>query len=430
MQLSGWGNNIKIDSTVSLAKSPKEAYECFSNSVICRGMGRSYGDSSLHKNVICTSYFNNVVSFDTDNGIIEVESGVLVSTLLENIIPKGWFLPVTPGTSRVSIGGLIASDIHGKNHHINGCISDHIISFDIMVGSGEIITASRLLNFDLFRATCGGMGLTGLIIKATIKLKKISSTYINKSIKHFNNLNTLITEFEFCKDSEYRLAWLDINKSKCIQSKSIFISGNHSDISDRLIIKNNRSYNANYLLENSVNIYSSTLFNKIYYLSSFIKRTRKSDFYSFFYPLDIINNWNKLYGKSGLIQLQFVLPQEDALKNIISILSELSRRGEHSNLTVMKFFGSENNNFISFPKRGITLALDFKATIETVKNLEYIHKMIVNYNGRVYLTKDSIMTKDIFQNSYPLWEDFEKVRNKYHAIGIFESLQSRRIGLG
>ena len=429
--ISGWGNHLK---RISRVFNPSSLSSLQSNllsepSLIPRGMGRSYGDSANASTVLQTSYLDHFLSFDEKTGLLTAEAGVTLRDLLNVTIKKGWFLAVTPGTSYVTLGGAIASDVHGKNHHHAGTFGQHVKSITMLLGTGEIITVSPELNSDLFHATCGGMGLTGMIISATIQLIPIRSTHINQQTIKAKCIEEACEAFEDNFDSTYSVAWIDcLAKGKNL-GRSVLFLGEHSE-SGNLDLKLKDPINIPvYTPAALLNHVTMKSFNNTYWYKAKHNNIHQSRLLPYFYPLDSIGSWNKLYGKAGFIQYQFVLPKQDGVKNMRTILSKIAKNGQGSFLAVLKLLGKENKNLLSFPLEGYTLALDFKVSESTIKMIHQLDEMILSMGGRVYLTKDAVMRENTFKSSYSNWQLFESVREKYSAFGKFGSDQSKRLGL-
>ena len=432
MKIYGWGKYPTIDAEVLLPQTYIDcAHYLNSNEIVLpRGMGRSYGDSANSPIVIESTYLDHFIEFDVTTGVLTCEAGVSIREILQLIVPKGWFVPVTPGSSFVTIGGAIASDVHGKNHHLSGTFSEHLLSFDLMLGSGEIVSVTKDAYPDLFRATCGGMGLTGMILSARIQLKPIQSSRIIQSTIKTNCLEEICEQFEANHASTYSVAWIDcLAKGKQL-GRSLLMLGEHSQ-EGTLELGKIKSQNLPIdMPQFLLNHYSIKAFNSLYYHRVFSKtKTEIISFEPYFYPLDAIGNWNRLYGKAGFVQYQFVLPKAVGVMGLRQILEVIVKSGEGSFLAVLKAFGRSNENFLSFPIEGYTLALDFKMSEGTVQLIKQLDSMVVEMGSRIYLTKDALMSEASFKKTYPQWDQFESVRAKYGAIGKFVSSQSKRLGL-
>ena len=432
MEISGWGRYPKIDADIQFPKTGNECAHVLrsSGSIIPRGLGRSYGDSSLASQVLETTELQYFQEFNPETGVLACDAGVSLYEILNVFVPKGWFLPVTPGTRFVTVGGAIASDVHGKNHHIDGTFCEHVLSFDIALGNGEIVTASPMQNPDLFRATCGGMGLTGVIIAARIRLKPIVSSDILETTIKAPNLDAVLDGFEKYAQSTYSVAWIDCLAKGADLGRSLLMIGEHaSDGGLKLASKKPMTIPMDAPTQ-LLNPLSIKAFNTLYYGKVLqAEQSRRTSFETYFYPLDQMLHWNRLYGKPGFLQYQFVVPSASGREGMRRILEEITASGQGSFLAVLKAFGKQNDNLLSFPFEGYTLALDFKVSPGIFALLDRLDQLVLQYGGRLYLAKDARMTEQTFKASYPRWQEFEEVRSKYHAAGKFASLQSKRLGL-
>lgn len=431
MIVSGWGRYPKVDCIVSSPQTTGEIIGFLPNgSAIARGGGRAYGDSAISdKNTIQMRSFDQFVEFDRVSGVLTASAGVQMRDIIETFLPSGWFLPVTPGTSYVTVGGAIAADVHGKNHHHAGTFCQHVHEIELMLGSGEVVKISPILYPDLFHATCGGMGLTGIILSAQIQLIRVSSGYINQNTLSAQNIDELFNLFDAHSHVNYSVAWIDCLANKGALGRSVLMLGEHSDngrlechLAQRLSIP----FNAPSFLLNHCSIKT---FNRLYYAKSKNQQDSCVTIYEYFYPLDKIGCWNRLYGSNGFIQYQFVIPKERGLENMRRIIGKIIDSGEGSFLAVIKLFGEANANLLSFPFKGYTLALDFHINHNTRALIKTLDDMVTEIGGRIYLAKDSLMSANMFKSTYSRWEEFEAVRQKYGAIGKFSSVQSARLGL-
>ena len=432
MEISGWGRYPKIDTQLLLPKTGNDCVTVLkeSNLLIPRGLGRSYGDSSLAPQVLETTELQYFQEFNPETGVLSCDAGVSLYEILNVFVPKGWFLPVTPGTRFVTVGGAIASDVHGKNHHIDGTFCEHVLSFDIALGNGEIVIASPMQNPDLFHATCGGMGLTGVIIAARIQLKSISSSDILETTIKAPNLDAVLDGFEKYADSTYSVAWIDCLAKGADLGRSLLMIGEHATDGGLKVASKKPLTIPMDAPAQLLNPLSIKAFNTLYYGKVLqAEQSRRTTFETYFYPLDQMLHWNRLYGKPGFLQYQFVIPKNEGRVGMRRILEEIVGSGQGSFLAVIKIFGKQNKNFLSFPIEGYTLALDFRFTPTILQLLDRLDQLVLEYGGRIYLTKDARMSEKTFKNGYPRWQEFESVRRKYHAIGKFSSLQSRRLGL-
>jgi len=427
-KVTSWGKYPQIDANVN---TPSSSQELISNQQIGigRGLGRSYGDSALAKNIISSEGLNHFISFDEKTGTLQCQAGITLDDILTTFVPKGWFLPVTPGTKLVTVGGAIASDVHGKNHHIDGSFTEHVLTLDIVIGN-KIITCSREHEPELFYATCGGMGLTGVITQATFKLKPITSAYINQKIIKAKNLDSILELFEQNKEATYSVAWIDCLSTGKNLGRSLLMLGEHAN-HERLSVHKKPSLNVPFDMPSAMlNKYSTQAFNTLYYNKQFENEVTNTVHYDpYFYPLDSINNWNRVYGKNGFTQYQFAIPKENGNEGLTEILNVIAESKQGSFLSVLKVFGKGNKNLLSFPIEGYTLALDFKINEKLFNLLDKLDIIVRKYDGRLYLAKDVRMSEDMFKSSYPRWEEFRTLRKKYGADELYHSLQSKRIGL-
>ncbi len=429
-KISGWGLYPEVEAEVFMVKKRDELMEKISSvqNIIARGLGRSYGDSSLNDHVLDFSKYDFFLGFDSEKGILKVTSGVTLDEILQFAIPRGFFLKITPGTRFITVGGAIASNVHGKNHHKDGSFSSCVRSFRIIVGNGEILECSREENSDLFWYTFGGMGLTGIILEAEIELKRINSVKINYMGIRARNLDEVFKLFEENADYTYSVAWIDCLKGGKSLGRSILMLGEHAD-DGNLTLMDKKEIAVPFFFPSFVlNKFTVKTFNSLYYLKQIKKKLeRKMDFDKFFYPLDSILEWNKMYGKRGFFQYQFVLPEDRSFDGLKEILEEISGSGYGSFLAVLKLFGEEEAPF-SFPMKGYTLALDFPLSEETLQLAEKLDKIVLKYGGRHYLSKDSRMSGDVFKEEYSrALKSFLKVKEKYDPKEKFSSIQWRRL---
>lgn len=436
--MAGWGNFPKTKAEVEKPDSENEV-RSLQKSVgihIPRGAGRSYGDSSLSSTILESAKLNQTLIFDSENGIYTCQSGKMLNVILDEIVPRGYFLPVTPGTKFITVGGAIAADIHGKNHHVDGCFSQHLLWFNLMMADGSVKKCSRTENPELFWATCGGMGLTGFILEASFQLKKIeTSKIVNRTIK-CENLDKVITNLLEHENYTYSVAWIDCGTSGKNLGRSLLYLGEHAnkaEVADDLSRYKTPSpiIGLPFNLPNwTLNKWTVKAFNALYY-----GKVRRKDstaivgFEPYFYPLDIANKWNRLYGSNGFAQYQFVIPMEGAREGMNRIMQEIVKSGESSFLAVLKLFGEQNEGWLSFPKRGLQLALDFPINRKSLELMNRLDDMVMDMNGRSYLAKDSRMKREFFESSYPKLPQFKQLLSEIDPNGKFRSLQSDRLGI-
>lgn len=427
-KVTNWGNYPVVEKEVKSEDSLQKIREYIlkNNEIIARGNGRCYGDAALAEHIFSTRRLNKFISFDRLNGIIECESGVLLSEILEVIVPQGYFLYVTPGTKFITVGGAIASDVHGKNHHSEGCFSSWVTEFSIMNEKGTVLTCSRTENAELFWSTVGGMGLTGIILSAKLKLKNIETAYIKQESIKAENLDEIFKLFEESEGWTYNVAWIDcLQKGKNI-GRSILMRGEHALKAELptnlrenpLRLKQRFIPTIPFYLPTFVlNAFTVKLFNLLYFQKQRKKEMHSFvDYETFFYPLDIVSDWNKIYGKAGFIQYQMVIPKEKGKEGLQKILNVIANSGNGSFLAVLKLFGKNNPEaYNSFPLEGYTLALDFKMNNRLKKLVSELDAIVEEFGGRIYLTKDSMSRPSL--TNY-----LQNVKNPK-----FVSLQQKRI---
>lgn len=441
-KISDWGNYPVIEADVAGFDTMDKLRAAVNapGDLIAFGNGRSYGDASLQERMLLTRRYNKFLSFDEATGELRCQAGVLLSEILDVFVPRGWFLPVTPGTKLITIGGAIAADVHGKNHHVDGSFGQHILSMDIMRNDGSVITCSPTENADFFKITVGGMGLTGVILHATFRLKRVETAYIREETIRAENLGEVMDGFEASDDWSYSVAWIDCLAKGDAMGRSILMRGEHATVADLvdpmhkknpLVPKRGLNLDIPINFPNiALNPLSMKAFNFAYY-----NKCRPGvhkhivDYNHFFYPLDAISNWNRIYGRRGFTQYQFVLPKSAGREGMHKILHRITESGLGSFLAVLKLFG-EQNSFMSFPMAGYTLALDFPISLKAMDLFKELDAMVADYGGRLYLAKDSRMSPDMFEKTYPNAAEFK------HAIAQlndgenrFASLLSKRIGI-
>lgn len=374
--------------------------------------GKSYGDSCLNEGgtLIDTSGLNKFIEFDEQNGRIKCEAGVTLDDVLKVSFDKGYFIQATPGTKHISVAGALANDVHGKNHHVGGTFGCHVNSFELIRSDGEKLICSKNQNSELFNATIGGLGLTGLITWVDFNLKKVPSKFIkNESIK-FGSLEEFFDINDDSKNFDYVVSWVDVSSKGKNLGRGLFGRGNFANPEIDEIPKEPNKKIINFPIEAPfINPLSVKAFNFLYYNKQRAKIKKDIVYYEpFFYPLDAINNWNKAYGGKGFLQYQFVIPFDDALKNMKAIFKIISDSGMSSFLTVLKNFGDvKSPGMLSFPRPGVTLAIDFPFKGEkTLDLLIKCDKIVRDAGGAWYPAKDARMSGSDFRASYPKLDEF------------------------
>lgn len=381
-------------------------------SLLPAGLGRSYGDVGLnHDNsLLLTRSLDRLLTFDASTGVLGCEAGVSLAEILEFAVPRGWFLPVTPGTKFVTLGGAIANDVHGKNHHVAGTFGRHVKRFELVRSDGTRIVCSPTQNPAWYAATISGLGLTGLIHWAEIQLKPIVSRKIRYRATKFHGLDEFMALSAEQRGAEYTVSWIDCVARGKDTARGIFMSGDHSEAAEPLKAMKQRKIDFPIdLPAAALNRTTVGAFNTLYFHKQMSKTVSKLvDYEPFFYPLDAILHWNRMYGKQGLLQFQCVVPHESGIEAIREMLKIINESGLASFLAVLKVCGDvAPPGMMSFPKPGITLALDFP--IRELRTFELIDRLGIftgEAGGRLYPAKDARMTGEQFRHFYPRWEEF------------------------
>lgn len=394
----------------------------FSPPVLVYGKGRSYGDCCLNNGgtLLDSSGLDRFIHFDANAGILRCEAGVTLRSILQLILPAKWFLPVTPGTQFVTVGGAIANDVHGKNHHRAGSFGCHVLRFELLRSDKGRILCSRETNTDLFQATLGGLGLTGLILWAEFQLKPVPGPWIDCEQIRFGRLDEFFELSEASDESyEYTVAWLDCLSGGKKLGRGIFMRGNHSSTHTESLPRQrgDRSFPSFEAPEIMISRPTIRTFNWIYLHRQWRNIARDSvQFDKFFYPLDQVHDWNRLYGRRGFLQYQFVVPYEKR-ESIREILEFIVSSREVCALSVLKVFGPMRSpGLLSFPRPGVTLALDFpfqgSSTLDLCEQFDEVVKKSV---GVVYPAKDARMSAESFRKYFPGWREFSYFMDPYFS---------------
>ncbi|WP_180013444.1 FAD-binding oxidoreductase [Acinetobacter sp. YH16031] len=418
MHLSSWGRLYQTETSVSFLDRQNPAL-AFAQQRPCliRGQGRSYGDVNLASDAqtILTDNYRYFHAFDPVAGILECESGVLLKDIQDTFIPQGWMLPVTPGTQLISVGGAIANDIHGKNHHVRGNFGHHVVSLQLLRSDLNVIQCSRQENAALFFATLGGIGLTGLILRVKIQLLPLQSDLLDVEYLNFRGVSEFIDLAKQSEPWEYTVSWIDCLSGKNV--RGIFMRANHqanSDSNTHLNHLSNKTKKIPFTPPIScINTLSLKVFNQLYYHINKTPRVIEQHLYQFQYPLDAIENWNILYGRKGFYQYQCVIPMQYAKDAIEEMLKLIYAAQQGSFLVVLKSFGNlASEGMLSFPMEGLTLALDFPNLGEkTLALFNQLDQVVAEAKGRLYLAKDARMSRDLFFATYPQAEQFKNYRD-------------------
>jgi FAD/FMN-containing dehydrogenase len=427
--ISSWGRLGSWEHEVrALSDRDQVAHQLQSNQLgIAHGMGRSYGDVCLNPDGVLwkTTGLDRFISLDQNTGRLVCEAGVLLRDIQRLVIPRGWILPVTPGTQLVTVGGAIANDVHGKNHHVLGSFGDHVQSIKLIRTDGTSFECGPALLPEWFSATVGGLGLTGVITVAEIQLRRVAGPWLDTETVPYGNLDEF---FQLADDSEtgweHTVSWID-----CLSGggRGIFMRGNPNDVVQRPEPKGRKRTMPFVPPISLVNRLSLRPFNMAYFnLKKWQAGRRIVHYESFFYPLDNLLEWNRMYGPRGFFQYQSVVPREVGRDAVQAMLCEIARSGDGSFLAVLKTFGNRQPvGMMSFPQPGVTLALDFPNQGDrTLKLFERLDSIVREAGGRIYLAKDARMPQDLFEAGYPLFKEFQKYRDP----GISSALSRRLIG--
>ncbi|MBT3222837.1 MAG: FAD-binding oxidoreductase [Proteobacteria bacterium] len=408
--------------------------------VLAFGLGRSYGDVALLEGgrVVLTERLDHFLSFDRETGWLRCEAGVSLEEIIKVFAPRGYFPPVVPGTSFVTVAGALANDIHGKNHHIDGTFADHVRRVEILTASGEIVTCDADTEPELFWATVGGLGLTGFILAMDVRLVPIESQYISMESIRIRNLEQF---FEISKKSNnftHTVSWIDCSKTGRSLGRGIFMRGRWASRGPSFDVVHKLRHLADPLLDIPVegsnhllNRATVSLFNEAFYRKQLKSRSKTREHYEpFFFPLDAVRRWNRLYGPRGLLQYQLVVPPDPDHRAIRLAMEEITRSKMASFLAVIKEFGDQVHGGLSFPIPGVTLALDFPNFGKPLLQLfDRLDRIVLDAGGRLYLGKDARLGKEEFRIMYPEWEKWKAVRDKWDPEGMYQSDLGRRMGL-
>lgn len=439
--LCGWGRYPVQTCYVYCPRSESEIIHLLKSGLplIARGNGRAYGDSAFNREAtLQMSHFNRLLEFNPQTGQLIAEAGVLLAEILEIFVPRGWFPLITPGTKFVTVGGMIAADVHGKNHHKEGSFVRSLDWLDLLTSEGQIYRCSPSENRDLFYWTVGGMGLTGVILRAAFRLRPIETAWIRQTTHIAKNLDEAIDLFEAAQDVTYSVAWIDCLAAGSQLGRSVLMLGEHAtreELPTQYRLRPLRTPQRRKISipldfpNGALNSLTVGAFNQVYFLNSQRKAGQSFvDWDTFFYPLDSLLGWNRIYGRRGFVQFQCVLPLSTVREGLSALLHCTSAAGAGSFLAVLKKLGDQQGYF-SFPMAGYTLALDFPMSQRTLKVLDQLEEITLQYGGRFYLAKDSHLTPMRLRQSDSRVETFVQVRNAHQWRVHFASEQSKRLKL-
>ncbi len=440
MRLSGWGRYPVADCNVTAPRGMAGLELARGvGPMIARGNGRAYGDSAMNRaNTVAMRHFNRMIAFDDTTGQLVAEAGVLLGDVIDAFLPRGWFPAVTPGTKFVSLGGAIAADVHGKNHHLDGGFGNFVDWIDVMGADGHVTRASRQKHADLFDWTLGGMGLTGVILRAALRLRRVETGWIRQSSRAAPNLDAAMAELEAADAAPYSVAWIDCLAKGDALGRSVVMLGEHAPLDGLPTRFRQVPFGPPPRKRRKVpfsapgfalNRWSVGTFNALYYrLGARKSGTAYVPWDTYFYPLDSILGWNRIYGRRGFLQFQCVLPQKNARTGLEALLRTTADAGQGSFLAVLKKMGPEGGCF-SFPMPGYTLALDFPLSDKVLRLMDTLDRITLDHGGRFYLAKDARMTEDTLHKADPRTKDFVEMRRTTGAARAFSSMQSERLGL-
>lgn len=443
--LTGWGRTAPTVAVLDPVGSEDAARAVLaghpSRGVLARGLARSYGDAAQNAggHVLDMTALDRVLDADLGTGEVEVEAGISLDRLMTLFVPQGFFVPVTAGTRYVTVGGAIAADIHGKNHHRVGSFSQHVAWLDLLTADGQVRRVGPDREPDLFWATAGGMGLTGVILRARVRMKPIESSQILVDTDRTPDLDallTLLTETDHLYD--YSVAWIDCVARGARMGRSVLTRGRFARRDELPSRRQDDPLRYSSSIKVSappvfppglLNPLTVAAFNELWYRKSpKRKRDQLQSIPTFFHPLDGVGAWNRIYGPRGFVQYQFTVPfgQEEALREA---LTRISSSGHASFLAVLKRFGDGNPGMLSYPSPGWTLALDIPVVKGLAALLDELDELVVGAGGRIYLAKDSRVRPELFEPMYPRLGEFRAVRAQVDPEGVFTSDLARRLDL-
>lgn len=444
LELAGWGNapseRCEVYRPERLEELRAVVRAAPEGSLVPRGLGRSYGDASLNRaqGVVLTSRFDRLLAFDPATGVLHCQAAVSLADVIDVFLPRGFFLPVTPGTKHITIGGAIAADVHGKNHHRDGSTANFVRDLRLLTADGEIRSCSREENADLFWATIGGMGLTGLILDARIQLRTVASPWLLVDTLRGRDIDAVLEAGEDDDDYAYCVSWIDVvNRGRGL-GRGVVMRANpagRDDLPARLRDRVAEPVRPSPLQvpfrlpEIALNPLTMSLFNHGYHALHRPGR-RLSSYDRYFYMLDQVGHWNRIYGRRGVLQFQLSLPPEESRAGLVEILEALPRPSGASFLVVLKSFGAASDGMLSFPSPGQTLALDFPNRGERLLPLlRDLERRVLARGGRIYLAKDTHLSPEGFRAMYPRAAEFLEVKRKVDPQQRFSSSLARRLEL-
>lgn len=442
VQISGWGRYPVVETELLIPHLPAEAISMAgaAEAWIARGNGRAYGDAGIgSRQTLEARALNRIRAFNATTGFVTVEAGLLLGELISVMLPRGFFPFVVPGTQYVTVGGALAADVHGKNHHGEGGFGDHVDSFVLATPATGPIRVSRTEHPELFAATVGGMGLTGLVLEVTLKLRRVETGWIRQQTYVADNLSQALRALEASNASTYSVAWIDCLAKGLHTGRSLIFVGEHASADEvangrqrqRFPLPSEKRLSVPFDLPGlALNSYSMRAFNELYFRAGSRKAAipQLVPLEPYFFPLDGLKNWNRIYGRSGFVQHQCVIPEDRAETVLASLLDRITAQGNASFLAVLKKLGA-GSGLLSFPLPGYTLALDFAVRPDLFAFLDDLDRLIAEAGGRLYLAKDARQSRGMFEAGYGHLTQFRSIKKSIDENGRIRSHLSERLGI-
>lgn len=430
--IAGWGGT----SVLGIERQSEDLAALTEDVVLTRGLGRSYGDSSLpppgRPIVAATPLGDRLIAFDEQSGVLHAEAGYSLRDLWDTFLPRGWFTPVSPGTQFVTLGGMVAADVHGKNHHRDGTIGRHVMALRLRVASGALVTCSREHEPDLFRATIGGMGLTGHILDVALRLVRVPSPWIFGEKRRVTGIDEFIVALKEARDAwPFTMGWIDCLSRGDQLGRGVMFCGRWATAAEapkrfprRLPSPTVPITCPSWVMGRAV----GRVFNTLYF-HAHPKQARRAIIHpeAFFYPLDAIRHWNRLYGRGGFTQYQCVLPESGGSQVVHALLDHMAAFGAASFLCVIKDCSEQGEGLLSFPLPGVSVALDLPIRQDTQQVVDALNDFVVSAGGRVYLAKDAFTRPHHYRAMEPRLPQWEAVRRSWDPHGRIRSAQSVRL---
>jgi FAD/FMN-containing dehydrogenase len=443
IELAGWGRYPRHETEWVEASTPAAIPDLLAGyaGIVARGNGRAYGDAAIGERItLSTGRLDRFRAFDPATGRLTVEAGVLLADILTAFVPRGFFPPVVPGTKFVTVGGMIAADVHGKNHHRDGGFGAHVEELKLVVPGGQTITCSPAENAELFAATIGGMGLTGTIVEATFRLRAIETGWLRQRTIVAGELDAAMAALQETAGATYSVAWIDCLARGASLGRSLVYAAEHATREEIAALRpgakpfpplrQGRLAVPLDMPAGMLNRASVRAFNELYFRRGAMQAGDPFLVHwdPYFFPLDWVGDWNRIYGRRGFLQYQCVIPSASARQALGEIVERISGRGSASFLAVLKQLG-DSSGLVSFPMPGFTLALDLPVTPDVLSLLDELDRMVVEAGGRLYLAKDSRQSPATFEAGYPDLAAFRAIRRAIGADGRIASRLSSRLGI-